>query len=166
VEVLQNEAKDSQKKIQKIRIDRSAGIRDYKEAVRRNSRQNPQSPARAKTPEEERDPLPPIVKKRMVHDTSPLVRVGFRFDLTLRAQQTPALSVRNLIERIVKLKPMDISTINRMDAIVTIKENQMQQFMKVKGCATLRQIPKWSSREELTYYTTEHIGNLFETQPF
>jgi hypothetical protein len=91
--------------------------------------------------------LAQIVKLKKNHDPSPLVKLTLDFNLTLKAQQTPLLSIQRLIEKTIGVQALDISLINKKAAVITIKENQRQNFMKLEEYATLISPPKWSERE-------------------
>jgi hypothetical protein len=91
--------------------------------------------------------LAQIVKIKKNHDPSPLVKITLDFNLTLKAQQSPVLSIQQLINKTVGVQALDISVINRKTAVITISETQRQIFRKLEEYATPISPPKWSERE-------------------
>jgi hypothetical protein len=91
--------------------------------------------------------LAQIVKIKKNHDPSPLVKITLDFNLTLKAQQSPVLSIQQLINKTVGVQALDISVINRKTAVITINETQRQIFRKLEEYATPISPPKWSERE-------------------
>jgi hypothetical protein len=87
------------------------------------------------------------VKIKKNHDPSPLVKITLDFNLTLKAQQTPVLSIQQLINKTVGVQALDISVINKKTAVITINETQRQIFRKLEEYATPISPPKWSERE-------------------
>jgi hypothetical protein len=121
--------------------------RSYSQAVLKNVSQSQEALPKKSTLLDAKDSLAQIVKIQKVHDNSPLVKMVWDFNLTLKAQQIPLLAIQLLIEKKVGLKATDISVINKKVAVLTIKENQKQEFMKLAAHATLISTPKWSKRE-------------------
>jgi ABC-type phosphate transport system auxiliary subunit len=121
--------------------------RSYSQAVLKNVSQSQEALPKDSILPDAKDSLAQIVKIQKIHDNSPLVKMGWEFNFTLKAQQTPLPSIQPLIEKMVGIKATDISVINKKVAVLTIKENQKQEFMKLAEHATLIPILKWSKRE-------------------